>query len=57
MQYAAHDKKIGAAVAWYGPLGRRYKDDQSYRAEVVRDGWTRCVDWLIGICAPQTSAE
>jgi carboxymethylenebutenolidase len=27
MQYAAHDKKVGAAVAWYGPPGRGYKDD------------------------------
>jgi carboxymethylenebutenolidase len=27
MQYAAHDKNLGAAVAWYGPPGREYKDD------------------------------
>jgi carboxymethylenebutenolidase len=27
IQYAAHDKKVGAAVAWYGPPGRGYKDE------------------------------
>jgi carboxymethylenebutenolidase len=27
MQYAAYDKKVGAAVAWYGPPGREYKDE------------------------------
>jgi carboxymethylenebutenolidase len=27
IQYAAYDKKLGAAVAWYGPPGREYKDD------------------------------
>jgi carboxymethylenebutenolidase len=27
IQYAAHDKKVGAAVAWYGPPGREYKDE------------------------------
>jgi carboxymethylenebutenolidase len=27
MQYAAHDKELRAAVAWYGPPGRAYKDD------------------------------
>src|SRR5918999_4888087 len=27
MQYAAYDKKLGAAVAWYGPPGREYKED------------------------------
>jgi carboxymethylenebutenolidase len=27
MQYAANDKKVGAAVAWYGPPGRGYKDE------------------------------
>jgi carboxymethylenebutenolidase len=26
IQYAAYDKSVGAAVAWYGPLGRGYKD-------------------------------
>jgi carboxymethylenebutenolidase len=27
MQYAAHDKELRAAVAWYGSPGRAYKDD------------------------------
>lgn len=27
IQYAAYDKKVGAAVAWYGPPGRGYKHD------------------------------
>jgi carboxymethylenebutenolidase len=27
MQYAAHDKDLGAAVAWYGPPGRAYQDE------------------------------
>jgi carboxymethylenebutenolidase len=27
IQYAAHDKDVGAAVAWYAPLGRGYKDE------------------------------
>jgi carboxymethylenebutenolidase len=27
IQYAAHDKNVGAAVAWYGPPGRGYKDE------------------------------
>ena len=27
IQYAAYDKKVGAAVAWYGPPGRGYQDD------------------------------
>jgi carboxymethylenebutenolidase len=27
IQYAAYDKNLGAAVAWYGPPGREYKDD------------------------------
>lgn len=27
IQYAAYDKKVGAAVAWYGPPGRGYKDE------------------------------
>jgi carboxymethylenebutenolidase len=27
IQYAAYDKDLGAAVAWYGPPGREYKDD------------------------------
>jgi carboxymethylenebutenolidase len=27
IQYAAYDKGVGAAVAWYGPPGRDYKDD------------------------------
>jgi carboxymethylenebutenolidase len=110
IQYAAHDKKVGAAVAWYGPPGRGYKHEpqpvsgfdvakditapflglfgeedknptpedvrkfeallkphnphvevviypnaghafhadyrQSYRADVAKDGWTRCVGWF-----------
>jgi carboxymethylenebutenolidase len=27
MQYAAHDKNLRAAVAWYGPPGREYKGE------------------------------
>ena len=27
MQYAAHDRGLRAAVAWYGPPGRAYKDE------------------------------
>ena len=27
IQYAAHDQSVGAAVAWYGPPGRGYKDE------------------------------
>ena len=27
IQFAAHDKDVGAAVAWYGPLGRGYRDE------------------------------
>lgn len=27
IQYAAHDQTVGAAVAWYGPPGREYKDE------------------------------
>jgi carboxymethylenebutenolidase len=27
IQYAAYDKQLGAAVAWYGPPGRGYKDE------------------------------
>lgn len=27
IQYAAHDQSLGAAVAWYGPPGRAYKDE------------------------------
>ena len=27
MQYAAYDKDLRAAVAWYGPPGRAYKDE------------------------------
>jgi carboxymethylenebutenolidase len=27
IQYAAHDKNVGAAAAWYGPPGRAYKDE------------------------------
>lgn len=27
IQYAAHDKDLRAAVAWYGPPGRMYKDE------------------------------
>jgi carboxymethylenebutenolidase len=27
IQYAAYDKRVGAAVAWYGPPGRGYKDE------------------------------
>jgi carboxymethylenebutenolidase len=27
IQYAAHNQELRAAVAWYGPMGRAYKDD------------------------------
>jgi carboxymethylenebutenolidase len=27
IQYAAYDKNVGGAVAWYGPPGRGYKDE------------------------------
>jgi carboxymethylenebutenolidase len=50
IQYAAHDKDLRAAVVWYGPPGRAYKDDPPVTGfDVAKD--IRCP--FLGLCGEE----